>query len=228
MEEANKQQTKRNTKSVRSYGFLIIIPFLLPLFFIGRTFGWWQNEFVARGYVIGIESNGKVYELAHGGAFAFSKTYVRDKKVFLKAGTGTVCFISALAEHHYQLNSERTTNPFFQGTVTFTNSDDQSEFHCQEDRKYIDATSYYTVNNVFNRKGRLLLAYSTDDDAPKSLRKTQLIKTIINQGMSSRSGGSVSDVKDPYIDISAIFEQFFHKKITYSVDEKKKIIRLIL
>lgn len=228
MEAANKQQTEHDVKSRRSYGFLIVIPFLLPLFFIGKTFGWWQNEFVARGYIIGIESNGKVYELANGGDFAFSKSYVRDKKVFLKAETGTVCFISALAEHHYQLNSERTTNPFFQGNVTFINSNDKSKVQCQEEKKYINATSYYTVNSVFDQKGGLLLAYSTDDDAPKSLRKSQFIRTIINQGMSRRSGGSVSDVKDPYIDVSEIFEQIFLKKISYSVDEEKKIICLIL
>ncbi len=46
--------------------------------------------------------------------------------------------------------------------------------------------------------------------------------------MSRRSGGSVSDVEDPYINVSEIFEQFFDRKLNYSVDEEKKIIRLIL
>jgi len=228
MEAENTEQTQRNIWSKKSSRLLIVLPFLLPLFFIGKTFGWWQKEFVARGYIIGIESNGKVYELGNGGGFAFSKRFVRDKNVFLKAGAGTVCFISALAEQQYQLNSETTVNPFFQGSVTFINNSESSKVYCQEEKKYIDASSYYTVNSVFDRNGHLLLAYSTDNEAPKSLRKTPFIKTIINQGMSRRSGGSVSDVEDPYINVSEIFEQFFDRKLNYSVDEEKKIIRLIL
>lgn len=226
-ENENKQETQRTVSFQKSGPFFIILPFLIPLFFIGKTFGWWQKEFVARGYIIGIESNGKIYELGNGGVFAFSKRFVSDKKVFLKAGSGTVCFISALAEQHYQLNPEKPNNPFFQGSVTFINYD-KSKIFCREERKYVDASSYYTVNSAFDRNGQLLLAYSTDDKAPKSLRKPQFIKTIINQGMSRRSGGIVSDVKDSYIDVSAIFEQYFHKKLNYSVDEEKKIIRLIL
>ncbi len=174
----NTEQAERNKLSKKSSRFLIVLPFLLPL--------------------------------------------------FLKAGAGTVCFISALAEQQYQLNSETTVNPFFQGSVTFISNSESSKVYCQEEKKYIDASSFYTVNSVFDRKGHLLLAYSTDNEAPRSLRKTPFIKTIINQGMSRRSGGSVSDVEDPYINVSEIFEQFFDRKLNYSVDEEKKIIRLIL
>ncbi|WP_149248828.1 hypothetical protein [Chryseobacterium sp. SN22] len=81
---------------------------------------------------------------------------------------------------------------------------------------------------VFDREGRLVLAYSIGDDASKSLRKTPFIKTVISQGMSRRSGGSVSDVKDPYIEIPRDLQAALSKKISYSVDEEKKIIRLIL
>ncbi|WP_149248827.1 hypothetical protein [Chryseobacterium sp. SN22] len=81
---------------------------------------------------------------ATANSFAFSKSYISDKKVFLKAGAGTVCFISALAEHHYQLNPERTANPFFQGNVTFNTGDDESKVYCTEEKRYIDASSSYT------------------------------------------------------------------------------------
>ncbi len=130
----NTEQAERNKLSKKSSRFLIVLPFLLPLFFIGKTFGWWQKEFVARGYIIGIESNGKVYELGNGGVFAFSKSFIRDKNVFLKAGAGTVCFISALAEQQYQLNSETTVNPFFQGSVTFISNSESSKVYCQEEK----------------------------------------------------------------------------------------------
>lgn len=146
---------------------------------------------------------------ATANSFAFSKSYISDKKVFLKAGAGTVCFISALAEYHYQLNPEGTANPFFQGNVTFNTDSDESKVYCTEEK---DISMRHHPIQVFDREGRLVLAYSIGDDAPKSLRKTPFIKTVISQGMSRRSGGSVSDVKDPYIEISEIFRQLFQKK----------------
>lgn len=52
METENTEQTQRNILSKKSSRLLIVLPFLLPLFFIGKTFGWWQKEFVARGILL--------------------------------------------------------------------------------------------------------------------------------------------------------------------------------
>ncbi|MDR6736709.1 hypothetical protein J2X77_003582 [Sphingobacterium sp. 2149] len=40
VEDENKQETQHRILFQKSGRFLLVLPFLIPLFFIGKTFGW--------------------------------------------------------------------------------------------------------------------------------------------------------------------------------------------
>ena len=188
---------------------LILLIMLLPLYFLTKSSGWWQKEFVARGYAVGVLIHQNVYEL-NLFDLAFTKPAFDHQSVYVPAGSLSSYFTLITLSQQVFPNAKDillpTENPYFSGRIS------------------ISALNIDTAAPP----DRSLFSFSTDDNAPEILHSSPYLKDIINQGMCRTDGQSngCGIAEDTYINLSDVLHNYFRSNLIYRVDDENK--RIIL
>ena len=210
---------------------LILLVMLVPFYFLTKSFGWWQKEFVARGYAVGVQIHQNVYEL-NLFDLAFTKPVFDHQSVYVPANSlGSYFTLVALSQQSFPTRKNillPTENPYFNGRISITALNIDTAALASESRQYLNAGESYRITRLTASPDRSLFSFSTDDNAPEILQSSPYLKDIVNQGMCRTDGQSngCGIAEDTYINLSDVLHNYFRSCLIYWVDDENK--RIIL
>ena len=210
---------------------LILLVMLVPFYFLTKSFGWWQKEFVARGYAVGVQIHQNIYEL-NLFDLAFTKPMFDHQSVYVPASRlGSYFTLIALSQQSFPTRKNillPTENPNFNGRISITALNIDTTALATESRQYLNAGESYRITRLTASPDRVLFSFSTDDNAPDILQSSPYLKDIVNQGMCRTDGQSsgCGIAEDTYINLSDVLHNYFRSCLIYRVDDENK--RIIL
>jgi len=89
----------------------------------------------------------------------------------------------------------------------------------------VNAFDTYELLKLTDPNGKTIFQFSDSRYAPDDLTESPYIKDIVETGMCrSHGNGGCNPVKDPYVNITQILAEHFATKLSYSVDQKERLI----
>ena len=210
---------------------LILLAMLVPFYFLTKSSGWWQKEFVARGYAVGVLIHQNVYEL-NLFDLAFTKPAFDHQSVYVPAGSLSSYFTLVTLSQQVFPNAKDillpTENPYFSGRISISALNIDTAALATGSRQYLNAGESYRIIRLTAPPDRSLFSFSTDDNAPEILHSSPYLKDIVNQGMCRTDGQSngCGIAEDTYINLSDVLHNYFRSNLIYRVDDENK--RIIL
>ncbi|MDQ0655553.1 hypothetical protein [Paenibacillus sp. W2I17] len=200
--------------------FAIILGVLMiPAYFILQTFGVFQKETVLSDYALAVDVNGKSYgtwPLIN--SFAAMDKEEDNRQFYYRIDMSHLQYLFNLAYQEYDVKPGGD-NPYLAGTLNYQRTDHN---YVQTERQYENANDFTTVLNLYDQDGQVIYTYNNTGKGDK-----QLVESIIHQGMSrSTNGGGGEVVRDPYINITALFRDKLNIDVKLTVDEDHKVVTI--
>ncbi|WP_145408924.1 hypothetical protein [Paenibacillus xylanexedens] len=191
----------------------------IPAFFIMQSYGVFQKEKVLSDYALAIEVNGKSYAtwpLING--YAAMDKAEENRQFYYRMDTSGLQNLFQLAYQEYEIEPN-DTNPYLAGQINYS-SDAMN--YVQEEQQYLNANDFIPIVKVFNHDGQLIYTYEKTGKGDG-----KLVQSIIHQGMTRSNGnGSSKAARDPYLNITALFQDQLHMDVQLTVDEERKIVSI--
>lgn len=200
--------------------FAIILGVLMiPAYFILQAFGVFQKETVLSDYALAVDVNGKSYEAwPLINSFAAMDKEEDNRQFYYRIDMNHIQYLFNLAYQEYDVKPGGD-NPYLAGTVNYQRTDHN---YVQTERQYENANDFTMVLNLYDQNGQVIYTYNNTGKGDK-----QLVESIIHQGMSrSTNGGGSEAVRDPYINITALFRDKLNIDVKLTVDEEHKVVTI--
>lgn len=200
--------------------FAIILGVLMiPAYFILEAFGVFQKETVLSDYALAVDVHGKSYEAwPLINSFAAMDKEEDNRQFYYRIDMSHLQYLFNLAYQEYDVKPGGD-NPYLAGTVNYQRTDHN---YVQTERQYENANDFTTVLNLYDQDGQVIYTYNNTGKGDK-----QLVESIIHQGMSrSTNGGGGEAVRDPYINITALFRDKLNIDVKLTVDEEHKVVTI--
>lgn len=198
----------------------IIAVLLVPTYFIGRTFGLFQGEVVLTRYALAIEADGRKYDVwPLIASFAAMDKRGDDRQLYYQAERSDINYLFQLAYKEFEPEPS-DDNPYLAGKIHYGGERDK---YVTEVRQYENARDSKQVYHFHDGKGRLIYTY--DPEAPID---REYMKEITAAGMTRHTGGSQSEVIDPYINITKLFKDKLGIRVKLDVDAEAKLVTMTM
>ncbi|MBE0337594.1 hypothetical protein [Paenibacillus sp. 23TSA30-6] len=204
---------------VKIFIFILIIGVIcVPAYFIMSSFGLFQNEKVLVQYKVAVDVEGEKYDAwpVISSFTAIDKKGV-DRQLYYQAKGAGLEYLFQLAYGQYELRPSKE-NPFLDGRIHYTM--DHPDY-VQQEKKYKNANDYSQLQHYYNQQEQVIYTYN-----PEARLDKAYVRSIITTGMTRSSGGSSSQVKDNYINITKLFKDKLEITVKVDVDEDNKIVTL--
>lgn len=199
--------------------FAVIIGILLiPTYFILQTYGVFQKEKVLSDYALAVDVNGKSYEAwPLINSFAAMDKEEDNRQLYYRVDMNHIQYLFHIAYQEFDVKPSEE-NPYLAGKVSYHSTENE---YVKSEKQYTNAKDFTTALNFYNKDKEVIYTYQNTGKGDG-----QLVQSIIHQGMSRSSNGGSEAARDPYINVTALFQDKLDIDVKLDVDEEHKVVTI--